>query len=111
VDVVSTLLSVWGVALTEVCNSAVATHAAAVIMIIGGILAGAVHFIHYRQRRNIRLYAPPGSIAVAASVTRDSPVNGLIQSGWDENHFRSALKGEKFVMDEAGKIVRIGEEQ
>lgn len=83
----------------------------AVLMIISGILAGVVHFVHHRQRRNIRLFAPPGSIAVAASVTRDSPVHGLIRNGWDESHFRSALKGEKFGMDSEGRIVRIGDER
>lgn len=83
----------------------------AVLMIVTGILAGVVHFVHHRQRRNIRLFAPPGSIAVVASVTRDSPVNGLIRSGWDESHFRSALKDEKFGMDSAGRIVRIGDER
>jgi hypothetical protein len=83
----------------------------AVLAIISGILAGVVHFVHHRQRRNIRLFAPPGSIAVAASVTRDSPVNGLIKSGWDESHLRNALKDEKFGMDSAGRIVRMGDER
>lgn len=76
-------------------------------MIIGGLLAGFVHFLHYRQRSSIKLFAPPGSIAVAASVTRDSPVHGIIKSGWNENDLRTALKGQTFGMDSRGKIVAI----
>jgi len=83
----------------------------AVVMVVSGILAGIIHFIHYRQRRNLRLFAPPGSIAVAASVTQDSPVTGLIKGGWDESQLRSALKDAKFGMDSSGRIVRIGYEK
>ncbi|KIM33714.1 hypothetical protein M408DRAFT_325328 [Serendipita vermifera MAFF 305830] len=88
--------------------SAFATHAMATVMIICGLLAGVVHFIHYRQRSSIKLFAPPGSIAVAASVTRDSPVHGMIENGWDEGRFRTALKGQTFRMDSRGRIVTIG---
>jgi hypothetical protein len=79
----------------------------AVLMTVDGILVGVVHFVHHRQRRNIRLFAPPDSIAVAASVTRDSPVQELVRSGWGETTFRRALKDEKFGMDSVGSIVRI----
>ncbi len=82
----------------------------AVVMIVCGILAGAVHYFHYRQRSTIKLFAPPGSIAVAASATQDSAVHGIIKNGWDEKRFRSALVGQTFGMDSTGRIVALGNE-
>ncbi|CAG8616129.1 1026_t:CDS:2, partial [Acaulospora colombiana] len=82
-----------------------ATHLLTVVLILGGIVGGLVHYLHYMERRDLKLYAAPGSIAVAASVTTDSPVHNMLRSGMDANKMRDALSGETFGVDNTGRII------
>jgi hypothetical protein len=77
----------------------------AVVLIIGGIMGGTLHYFHQQRRQAIRLFAPPGSIAVAATTTKDSPLEGLVNSGWDTGRIRNALHDHKFAVDSTGRII------
>ncbi|PVG00824.1 hypothetical protein CPB86DRAFT_782384 [Serendipita vermifera] len=81
------------------------THLLTVVLILGGIAGALVHYLHYMERQGLKLYAAPGSIAVAASVTTDSPVHNMIRSGWDANRLKNALSGETFGVDDTGRII------
>jgi hypothetical protein len=77
----------------------------AVVLIIGGLMGAALHYFHQQRRRSVKLFAPPGSIAVAATTTKDSPLEGLVNSGWDTGRLRSALHDHKFAVDPTGRII------
>lgn len=77
----------------------------AVVLILGGIMGAVLHYFHLQRRRGVKLFAPPGSIAVAATATKDSPLTGMVNSGWDKDQLRNALHEHKFAVDGNGRIV------
>lgn len=64
-----------------------------------------IHYLHYQLRKGIKLYAQPGTIASAASITADSGLNALVKPGFTGEQLREALRGRKFMVDNTGRVV------
>lgn len=77
----------------------------AVVLIVTGLLGGTLHYMHSRERKKIKLFAEPGSIAVTATATKDSPLFALVDHGMDQSKLRSALQKHKFTVDSRGRII------
>lgn len=64
-----------------------------------------IHYLHYQLRKGVKLYAQPGTIASAASITADSGLTGLLKPGSTEEQLRDALRGRKFTVDNTGRVI------
>jgi hypothetical protein len=84
--------------------SPVAVHILAVVLIIAGIVGMALHYLHFQLRKGVKLYAQPGTIASAASITGDSGLAALVKPGFTEEQLRDALRGRKFMVDHTGRV-------
>ncbi|KAG8804252.1 hypothetical protein FRC17_006014, partial [Serendipita sp. 399] len=67
-------------------------------------LGGVLHYLHFKKRQNMKLFAPP-SMAVAAAITKDSPVHNLLHSNMDERMLRASLGPRRLGADDTGRIV------
>ena len=85
--------------------SEIAVHILAVVLIIAGIVGTVLHYLHYQLRKGVKLYAQPGTIASAASITADSGLTGLVKAGFTEGQLRDALRGRKFTVDHTGRVI------
>jgi hypothetical protein len=66
----------------------------------------AVHFMHFRQRRDISLAHPPGSIASAMALTSHSGFGELLMPYDNSPAFSRALASLRFCLDKrTGAIV------
>ena len=64
-----------------------------------------IHYLHYKLRKGVKLYAQPGTIASAASITGDSGLTALVKPGFSEDQLKEALRGRKFTVDQTGRVV------
>ena len=64
-----------------------------------------IHYQHYHLRKGVKLYAQPGTIASAASITGDSGLTALVKPGFTEIQLKQALRGRKFTVDQTGRLV------
>lgn len=81
-------------------------HFLAMCLIAIGITGIFVHFINYRQRRNLILAAPPGSIASITALTARSGFGELLLPYDDAAQLEKKLDGIKFRLDKrTGAIV------
>ncbi|EGN97443.1 hypothetical protein SERLA73DRAFT_75127 [Serpula lacrymans var. lacrymans S7.3] len=81
-------------------------HALAVLLIVIGIIGLALHTIHRRLRRHLRLTSPPGSIAAIVSLTSRSGFGELLLPYDDEKSISQKLTGLTFRLDgRTGAIV------
>ncbi len=71
---------------------------------MGAILLGTLHYLHWKQRKGLKLFAPP-SIATAAGITAGSSVNTILHSDYSEEKQAQALRNRHFGVDPLGKIV------
>ena len=85
--------------------SPVAVHVLAVVLMIAGVVGMVLHYLHYQLRKGVKLYAQPGTIASAASITGDSGLTALVKPGFTEEQLRDALRGRKFMVDQTGRVV------
>jgi hypothetical protein len=76
---------------------------------LSGIIGGFIHYLHYQLRKGVLLYAQPGTIASAASMTADSGLNALVRPGFTGQQLREALRGRKFTVDNTGRVILQGE--
>lgn len=72
-------------------------------------MGGLVHYGHFIARKDVKLYAPPGSIAVTASVTAKSPLLNMLDSGMDKHKIEQIVRGQNFRVDDTGRIILAGE--
>jgi len=86
-------------------QSPIAVHILAVVLIVSGIVGMFIHYLHYQLRKGVKLYAQPGTIASAASITADSGLNSLVKPGFTGEQLRKALRGHKFTVDNTGRVV------
>jgi hypothetical protein len=84
-------------------------HVLSVVLIIAGIIGMVLHYLHYQLRKGVKLYAQPGTIASAASITGDSGLSALVKPGFSEEQLREALRGRKFMVDNTGRVILQGE--
>lgn len=71
-----------------------------------GLTGLVIHFFNFRQRRELLLAAPPGSIASITALTARSGFGELILPYDDEATLEKKLDGIKFRLDErTGAIV------
>ena len=68
-----------------------------------------IHYLHYQLRKGVVLYAQPGTIASAASITADSGLDALVKPGFTGEQLREALQGRKFRVDNIGRVILEGE--
>ncbi|KAG8798520.1 hypothetical protein FRC17_007404, partial [Serendipita sp. 399] len=80
------------------------THLMTVILLVASILGGVLHYLHWKKRQNMKLFAPP-SMAVAAAITKDSPVHNLLNSNMDERMLRASLGPRRLGADDTGRII------
>lgn len=80
-------------------HSPLSGHALAAVLLVIGIIGITVHVIHYRQRRNLRLTSPPGSIAAVVSLTSRSGFGDLLVPYDDERSIKQKLSGLRFRLD------------
>lgn len=64
-----------------------------------------IHYLHYHLRKGVKLYAQPGTIASAASITGDSGLTALVKPGFTADQLKDALRGRKFTVDDTGRVV------
>jgi len=85
--------------------SPVAVHILAVVLIVAGFVGMTLHYLHFQLRKGVKLYAQPGTIASAASITSDSGLSALVKPGFNEEQLRDALRGRKFTVDHTGRVI------
>ncbi|CAG7847755.1 SubName: Full=Uncharacterized protein {ECO:0000313/EMBL:CCA69527.1} [Serendipita indica DSM 11827] len=96
------------VAITEIQQrlwmSKLSTHLGSAILFVGAILLSTLHYLHWKQRKGMKLYAPP-SIATAAGMANGSPMLNILHSDDSGDKQAQALRNRQFGVDPFGKIV------
>jgi hypothetical protein len=82
-----------------------ATHLLTAILFVAALIGAFVHYGHFIARKEVKLHAPPGSIAVTAAITARSPLLNMLDSGMDEKRIEQIVKSQTFRVDDTGKII------
>ena len=84
----------------------VPAHILATICMLTGAVVLTLHFVHFRQRRDIYLAHPPGSIASAVALTSHSGFGELVMPYENQAAISRALAPLRFCLDgRTGAIV------
>jgi len=81
-------------------------HFLSVVLITLGLMIMGIHIAHHRDRRDVYLTHPPGSIGTAVSQTSRSGFGELLYPYDNEEAIRTKLEGLRFRLDQrTGAIV------
>jgi hypothetical protein len=92
--------------LTVPSHRPLSTHALALVLVLIAFVAVFLRIAHGRQRRNVYLTCPPGSIGHSVALTAHSGLDKLVTPFDDEDTLKRKFAGMKFRLDSrTGSVV------